>query len=95
MNFKLHSEPYIQVPDVTFTTKQAVRVENTPLCESADPATKIKFVTGTYYIAHPRITRGFIRVCSSPAECDAMHPAGYVPIDHLIKLNKGLVNNNG
>lgn len=95
MNFKLHNEPYIQVPDVTFTTKQPVRVDNTPLCKSADPTTKEKLISGTYYIAHPRITRGFIRVCATLQDCDEKRPAGYVPIANLIKLNKELRDNNG
>ena len=95
MNFKLHNEPCIQVPDVEFTTKQPVKVENTPLCKSADPITKEKLITGTYYIAHPRITRGFVRVCASPADCDARRVAGYVTIANLIKLNKELRHNNG
>ena len=95
MDFGLHKESYLQIPDVTFTTGQPVNVMNTPLCKSADPTTKIKLVTGTYYIAHPRTTRGFVRVCASQSDVINRIVAGYVPITELLKLNKELKNNNG
>ena len=94
MDFGLHKEQYVKLPDVTFTTGQPVKVENTPLCKSADPVTKIKLVTGTYYIAHPRLTRGFVRVCASERDVANKNVAGYVPIDKLLKLNKELRDNN-
>ena len=95
MDFGLHKETYVQIPDVTFTTGQAVNTMNTPLCKSADPTTKIKLVSGTFYIAHPRTTRGFVRVCASMKDVENRVVAGYVPITELLKLNKELKNNNG
>lgn len=94
MDFGLHKEQYVKLPDVTFVAKQPVRVENTPLCKSADQATMEKLVTGTYFIAHPRLTRGFVRVCASKADVDRRNVAGYVPVDKLLKLNKELKDNN-
>lgn len=94
MDFGLHKKQYVTIPDVTFTTKQKVKVENTPLCKSADPATRIKLISGTYYIAHPRVSRGFVRVCASERDVDNRIVAGYVPIANLLKLNKELKDNN-
>ena len=95
MNFGLEPTTYEEMPDVEPHTKQMIRLENNMICKSADPATKKRLATGFYYIAHPRITRGFIRIATSEANCDKRIVEGYVYLPDIIKLNKELLKKNG
>lgn len=90
MDFGLDQQPYIQIDDIEFKTKQKIHIENMAICKSADPTTKIRITSGDFYIAHPRITRGFIRVAASEANCDKRIIEGYISILELIKQNKEL-----
>ena len=63
--------------------------------DSKNYATKKRLATGFYYIAHPRITRGFIRIATSEANCDKRIVEGYVYLPDIIKLNKELLKKNG
>ena len=93
MDFGLEPRQYIQIPDIEFKTKQKVHLKDIVLCKSADPTTKIKLISGDFYIAHPRTTRGFIRIARTEADCDNRSVAGYVSIVELLKTNKELMKN--